>query len=62
MLKLVTAHADAPGKDGTVTLYTYRMNPNGMAFPAHLAVMKIGRHVLVGERPVLEVDFHRVEF
>jgi hypothetical protein len=62
LLRLVTAGSDEPGKDGTVTLYTYRMCSNGMAFPSRLAVMKIGQHVLVGEKPVLEVDFHRVRF
>ncbi len=62
LLRLATAGGDAPGEEGTVTLYTYRMSPNGMAFPARLAVMKIGRHVLVGDKPVLEVDYHRVRF
>ena len=62
LLKLVTSGADAPGQDGTVTLYTYRMSPSGMAFPSRLAVMKIGNHVLIGNKPVLEVEFPQVSF
>jgi len=62
LLRLVTVGADAAGEDGTVTLYTWEMRPNGMVFPAALKVMRIGDHVLVGEKPVLEVDFHHVRF
>ncbi len=62
LLRLVTAGGDAPGEEGTVTLYRYRLAANGLAFPSRLAVMKIGEHVLVGEQPILEVDFHRVRF
>jgi hypothetical protein len=62
LLRLVTVGADTPGADGTVTLYTYRVSGSGEAFPSRLAVMKIGKHVLVGDTPVLEVDFQRVRF
>jgi hypothetical protein len=62
LLRFVTAGADKPARDGTVTLYTYRMAPNGMAFPAKISVVRIGRHVLIGDEPVLEVEYHQVRF
>ena len=61
-MRLVTAGADAPGGKGTVTVYSYRMLPNGMAFPMRISVMKIGEHVLIGDEPVLEVDYREVNF
>jgi hypothetical protein len=60
LLKLATAGADAPGGEGTVTVYTYRRLPGGLAFPSRLAVYRIGRNVLVGDQPVLEVDYQSV--
>jgi len=62
ILRLASAGGDAPGQEGTVTRYTYRMFPNGIAFPSRLAVMRIGKHVLIGDRPVVEVDYHGVQF
>ncbi len=62
VLRLVAAGTDRPGGEGTVTVYTYRMAPNGMAFPSRISIMKIGRHVLIGDEPVLEVDYEQVRF
>ncbi len=61
-LKLVTAGADEAGGEGTVTVYSWKMHPNGMAFPDRISVMKIGKHVLVGDEPVLEVNYRKVEW
>ncbi len=61
-LKLVTAGADEAGGEGTVTVYTWKMHPNGMAFPEKISVTKIGKHVLVGDEPVLEVNYRKVEW
>ncbi len=60
-LAMVTTGADVAGGKGTVTLYTYRMEPNGLAFPSRIAVMKIGHNVLVGDEPVLEVEYKDVK-
>ena len=60
LLRMVTEGADSPGKDGTVTQYTYKVLPNGLAFPARIRVVRIGRHVLVGSRPVMDVEFSNV--
>lgn len=62
LLRFATAGADAPGGEGTVTVYSYRVAPNGMAFPSRISVMKIGRHVLIGDAPVLEVEYRQVRF
>jgi len=62
LLRMVTAGGDAPGQKGTVTVYTYQMQPNGLAFPVRLDVRRIGRHVLVGEEKVLTVDYQQVGF
>jgi len=60
LLAMVTAGADRPGGEGTVTLYTYAKHPGGLAFPTRLRIIEIGRHVLVGATPVLEVEFSEV--
>jgi hypothetical protein len=62
LLRLVTAGGDAPGQKGTVTAYSYQVGPNGKAFPSRLTVTKIGENVLIGDDPVLEVDFRNVRF
>jgi len=60
MLRMMTSGADSPGKDGTVTLYTYEMLPDGIGLPTRIRVVRIGRHVLVGEQPVMEVEYSNV--
>ena len=62
LLRFATAGGDQPGGDGTVTVYSYRVASNGMAFPAKISVMRIGQHVLIGDRPVLEVEYRQVRF
>ena len=61
-LRLVTAGGDKAGEDGTVTVYSWRMFPNGMAFPVRISVMKIGSNVLVGDKPMLKVDYLQVKW
>lgn len=60
LLQMVTAGADEPGRDGTVTFYTYQMLPSGLTVPRHIRVVRIGRHVLVGPTPVIDVEFAEV--
>jgi len=60
-LRFVTSGADAPGRDGTVTLYTWGMLSNGMAFPRSITVVKIGQNVLIGPETLIEADFSDVE-
>jgi len=60
MLRMMTSDADSPGKDGTVTLYTYEMLPDGIGLPTRIRVVRIGRHVLLGEQPVMEVEYSNV--
>ncbi|MDY7009207.1 MAG: hypothetical protein SVV80_00425 [Planctomycetota bacterium] len=62
VLRMVTAGSDEAGGDGTVTVYSWQMFPNGMAFPVRISVMKIGSNVLVGDEPVLEVDYLQVKW
>jgi len=60
LLRLVTSGADSAGREGTVTLYQYRMLPDGRMFPGEIRVVNIGRHVLIGQTPVLTVEFSDV--
>lgn len=55
-LRFVTAGGDQPGADGTLTLYT-NTRADGTVLPQRLRVVRIGRVALVGDRPVLEVQF-----
>jgi len=61
LLRMVSSGADAPGREGTVTLYQYAHGPDGRAFPSKVRLVRIGQHVLVGEEPVVEVAFSEVE-
>ncbi len=60
-LRLVTAGFDSGRQAGTVTVYTYRMLPEGMAFPQQIRVVKSGENVLLSDQPVLDVRFSQVE-
>jgi len=60
LLRMVTEGADSAGKNGTVTQYTYKPVADKLAFPVRIRVVRIGRHLLVGNRPVMEVDFSDV--
>jgi hypothetical protein len=62
ILRFVTAGADRPGGEGTVTLYQYDSLPNGVAFPNRIRVARIGKHVLVGKESVFEVEISHVSF
>ncbi len=60
LLQMVTEGGDEPGQPGTVTLYTYQILPNGVVFPKTIRVVEIGRHVLVSQAPILEVEYSNV--
>jgi hypothetical protein len=60
LLRMVTAGTDSPGREGTVTLYTYQKLPDGIVFPSKIRVVRTGEHVLVGKTPVMEVEFSEV--
>ena len=60
LLRLVTTGEDRPGGNGTVTIYTYQRLPDGTAFPKTLRVVPIGRHVLIGDTPLITVEFSDV--
>ncbi len=60
LLRYVTAGADRAGGEGTVTTYEYTMLGSGMVFPSRLRVVNVGRHTLLGEQPLLEVEYSNV--
>jgi len=62
ILKYVTAGADSPGSNGTVTSYEYCSLKNGATFPSLIQVNRIGRNVLLGETPVFQVEISDVKF
>jgi len=62
VLRYAAAGDEAPGGDGTVTIYSYHLAPDGMAFPSEISIVKTGRHVLVGTQPVMEVQYRQVRF
>jgi hypothetical protein len=62
ILKYVSAGADSPGGDGTVTSYEYRSLDNGATFPCLIRVNRIGRNVLLGEITVFQVEISDVRF
>lgn len=59
-LKMVAGGSERPGRQGTVTLYTYQILPNGLVFPKKISLVRTGRHVLVGPSPVMEVEYSDV--
>jgi hypothetical protein len=60
LLRYVTAGTDEPGSGGTITLYEYRRLSNGLVFPVRIRVMQTGEYVLIGQRPILEVEYLEV--
>ncbi len=62
LLEYVTSGADRPGGEGSIAAYTYQMMEGGRAFPQRILVTRIGEHVLLGDKPVLEVTFQNVRF
>lgn len=60
LLRYVTAGSEAPGGEGTVTIYDWKLLSGGMAFPDRIRVVELGQNVLVGDEPVLEADFGTV--
>jgi len=62
LLRFLTSGGDRPADKGTITVYTYMMLPNGLAFPQTIRVIQIGQNALIGRTPVLEVTFSDVSF
>ncbi len=60
LLRYVTCGADSPGKGGTITIYEYVMQPNGMAFPQRIRIMEIGQRAMISRKPNLEIEFYNV--
>jgi len=61
-LRFVTTGDDRPDGRGTITIYSYGRHPDGMQFPSSIRVLRIGKHVLVGQEKVLEMDVKNVRF
>jgi len=61
LLDMITCGSERPGREGTVTLYTHQMLPNAIVFPRQIRIVKTGKHVLIGRRPVMEVEFSDVQ-
>ncbi len=64
-LAFLTAGGDAPGQDGTVTVYEYQTLKGGLAFPRQIRLIHIGSNILVGRESsglVLDVTFSDVRF
>jgi hypothetical protein len=62
VLKYVTTGADRPAAKGTITDYLYQSLPNGVLFPSRIKVAHLGQFVLIGEKPILEVEISQVKF
>jgi hypothetical protein len=62
LLKYVTTGADRAGGKGSITEYEYQSLPNGVLFPSRIKVAHLGQFVLVGEKPILEVEISNVTF
>jgi hypothetical protein len=62
ILKYVTTGADRAGAKGSVTEYQYQSLPNGVLFPSRIKVAHLGQFVLIGEKPILEVEISNVTF
>lgn len=60
VLRYITVPA-SEGESPSVTVLTYAIQPNGMAFCRHVSVVRPGEFTLVGDEPVLEVDYTEVE-
>jgi hypothetical protein len=56
----VTVGVDQAGGVGRIARYQWTMLNNGLAFPATIEVYDIGQDVLVGHKPVLEVDLRDI--
>jgi hypothetical protein len=62
ILKYVTTGADRPAAKGTITDYQYQSLPNGVLFPSRIKMAHLGQFVLIGEKPILEVEISEVTF
>lgn len=61
VLSYITTGADRPGGKGTITRYRWQMASNGLSFPASIEVLTLGRDVLIGDAPILELAYGKVE-
>ncbi|MDY6914592.1 MAG: hypothetical protein SVT52_09075, partial [Planctomycetota bacterium] len=62
MLQFVTSDADRPGQVGTVTSYSYAMQPNGLVFPRKIRVTCADQDNPASRKPVMEVEFADIRF
>lgn len=60
LLRYVSFGGDAPGTDGVITRYRYRMLPTGLAVPSVLTGYPIGKNVLVGSEQIFRAEFSDV--
>ena len=56
-LRMIADGSEKPGRKGTVTLYTYRMLPNGMLFPGRIMIVRTGQYILVGRSTIVDVEY-----
>ncbi|RPI62192.1 MAG: hypothetical protein EHM48_04485 [Planctomycetaceae bacterium] len=60
LLRFVSEGDETPGSKGTVTIYgqreSYAALPNGLTMPRKFRVVKVGQHVMIGDKPVLDVE------
>lgn len=61
VLSYITTGADCPGGKGTITRYRWQMTRCGLSFPSSIDVLTLGRDVLVGDAPILELVYGQVE-
>jgi hypothetical protein len=64
LLRFLSAGDETPGGHGTITSYgkeSYVMLPNGLVFPRKFRILQVGQDTLVGEKPVLEVEFSDIK-
>lgn len=45
------------GKAGSITAYEYTTLPGGIVFPKSIKVYRIGEHVLLGDKLIMEAEF-----
>ena len=60
-LRFVSADADTPGKDGTVTMYDWASFGDGLMLPTHMQARAIGDHVLLGDARVWDFELSDVQ-
>ena len=65
LLRYITDGADAPGGDGTLTIFgqgkkSYVTLKGGLTMPSSFKVVRIGQHVLPSDQKVMEVELTEI--